>query len=187
MDYKKRMTEYYPQVLRDCRDMQGIIGAEYPEFEFLGGSVEGLVNEDYLDTMTKERIEQWEKFLGISPAPGASLDERRAVITGKLRDPGKMNEDVIGQIVTDMTGGTAECSFDAGILIVEITPAANDGMDLYPDVDKELEMRIPAHIKLNVTRKLATWQKILDTEGSWADVKNHYASWRYVKTIVPKG
>lgn len=187
MDYRKRMTEYYPQVLRDCRDMQAIIYAEAPEFDLIATNSFSIEDETCYETMSRERIEQWEKLLGLNSNANLTLEERRSVIIGKLHDTGKINESVIQEIVHTMTNGTAECSFDEGILYVEITPAVNDGMDLYPEVDKELSIRIPAHIRLDVSRKLATWQQILNIEDTWNDVKNNYSSWRYVKTIVPKG
>ena len=182
---KRRMTEYYPQVLKDCRDIQSIILAEYPEFDLVAKAKDQVENEAFLDDMTEGRIAQWEKLLGLSVLPTYTLDERRRIIEGKLRDPGKLNETVIQQIVSTMTNGTAEVSFADGVLTVEITPSANDGLDLYPNVDQALEVRMPAHIWLNVTRKLATWQTLLDNEDTWGDVKSHYSSWRYVKTIVP--
>lgn len=185
MDYRKRMTEYYPQVIRDCRDMQSIIFAEYPEFELFASHRDDVSEQVFLDTMSERRIEQWEKLLGITVSPTATLEERRGVIIGKLHEPGKLNEQIIKDIVNSMTKGTATVSFSDGVLHVEITPAANDGMELYPEVDKELSKRIPAHIRLDVSRALATWNTVKTTNNSWADVKNKFQSWRYVKTIVP--
>lgn len=187
MDYRKRMTEYYPQVLRDCRDMQAIIFAEYPEFDLFATNSASINTELFYDTMSEDRIEQWEQILGLNSNANLTLEERRSIVIGKLHDTGKINESVIQEIVHTMTNGTAECSFDKGILYVEITPADNDGMELYPEVDKELSQRIPAHIRLDVSRKLTTWQRLLDLEDTWQDVKDNYSSWRYVKTIVPKG
>lgn len=187
MDYKQRMTEYYPQVIRDIRDMQAIIRAEYPEFQMIANEEPWLLSEAYWLTMNEDRIEQWEKLLGISTLSWRTVEERRAILIDKLRGNSKLNTASIEETVETLTGGTAECSFSDSTIHVEITPPANDGTDMFPEVDKALADRVPAHIRLDVTRKLSTWEHLMTLEDTWGDVKNNYSSWRYVKTIVPKG
>jgi hypothetical protein len=174
------MNGYYPQVLQSVLEFQAIIDSEYPEFEELRVEKENIINNAYLTTMGEERITQWEKILGIKPIENSSLEDRRETIIARIRGQGKLNSELINLIVSTFTGGTANSWVADGVLHIEITPPPENKSYKFANVEQELKNKVPAHLRLVVSRnynewgevkaKCATWQDVLDEFGTWNEV-----------------
>jgi hypothetical protein len=174
------MNGYYPQVLQSVLEFQAIINSEYPEFEDLKAEHQKVLNNAYLTIMGEERIEQWEKILGIRPLVDSSLEDRRETIIARIRGQGKLNAELINLIVGTFTGGTANSWVADGTLYIEITPPPENKSYKFENVEQELRHKIPAHLQLNVSRNYYTWGEVKDRCATWQDVLDEFGTWNEV-------
>ena len=183
--YMLRMNEYYPDVVRAIEEFRGIIDTEYPEFEKLEGDRENVIKDAYLLTMDENRIIEWEKMLNIAPIAGSTIDDRRDTVIARIRGQGKLNQEMISNIVNTFTGGTAKSYFEDSTLFVEITPPPENKQFLFENVKQELEKKIPAHINLRVARNYYQWGEVKETCETWQDVYDTFDTWANVCLYVP--
>ena len=183
--YKERMNSYYPSVIQKINEFRGIVDAEYSEFEDLSNGVTSVVNDAYLLNMGEERIEEWEKILGIKPIEGSSVSDRRETIIARIRGQGKLNTSLINSIVNVFTGGTANSWVADGTLYVEVTPPRNNKHFQFANVEQELRNKIPAHIGLNVSRNYITWDDVKVKFENWGAMQEELQTWDEVLLFVP--
>ena len=183
--YQERMFGYYPQVIQSILEFKAIIDAEYPEYEMLSEGVDRVTNDAWLDTMSLDRIIQWEKILGIAPIDGSSEDDRRETIIARIRGQGKLNTALINSIVSIFTGGTAKSWVENSCLYVAINPPPGNKTFQYVNVEQELKKKIPAHLGFNVSRSYYTWQDIKDNHTDWQQVLDDLGDWESVYLFVP--
>lgn len=179
------MNSYYPQVIRSIVEFQGIIDAEYPEFELLDDGKEKVISDAYLSTMSEDRVELWENILGIHPLENSTVEDRRETIIARIRGQGKLNTELINSIVGTFTGGTANSWVKDSVLYVEITPPPENKTYQFPNVEQELRNKVPAHLGFQVSRNYYDWSEIAKDYSTWQDVKDGFASWSEVKLFSP--
>ena len=150
--YGQRMINYYPKVVSAIQEYRAIIESEYPEFENLNTSNQFVLDDSTLLYMHEERIEQWEKALGIKPIEGSSLGDRRDTIIARIRGQGKLNMALISSIVNAFTGGTANSWVADSTLYVVITPPPNNKQFQFANVEQEIGKKIPAHLNYQISR-----------------------------------
>lgn len=183
--YRERMNSYYPEVVRKLVELQAIIDAEYPEFEDIEITKEQIINDAYLNTMSLERVEEWEKIFSIKPIEGSSLSDRRETIMARIRGQGKLNTALINSIVNVFTGGTANSWVENSILYVEITPPPGNKAFQFANVEQELSKKVPAHLGFQVSRNYYEWGDIKNGYATWQDVKDDFTTWEDVFLFVP--
>lgn len=183
--YFERMNSYYPQVIGAIDEFKAIIKSEYPEFELLNNQEYSILDDAYLLTMGKVRIEQWEKILGITPIDGSTVGDRRDTIIARIRAQGKLNTASINAIVNAFTGGKARSWVANSCLYVEITPPPNNKSYQFKNVEQELKKKIPAHLGYNIKRAYFTWGDIYDDWDTWGDVYENFDTWNDVYLYVP--
>ena len=171
--FGERMLSYYPQVIQEIIEFQAILKGEGLEFDFLNTEKNLVLDDAYLLTMGEERTSQWEKALGIRPLENSSLSDRRDTIVARIRGQGKLNTALINAIVGAFTGGTANSYVENSTLYVKISPPPDNKQYQFTNVEQELKNKVPAHIRLVVTRNYATWNEI----------KNNYASWETINAL----
>ena len=179
------MNGYYPQVLQSVLEFQAIINSEYPEFEDLKAEQKTVIDNAYLTTMGEERIEQWEKILGIQPISGSTLEDRRDTIIARIRGQGKLNTELINIIVGTFTGGTANSWVADGTLYIEITPPPSNKSYRFENIEQELQHKIPAHLRLDVSRNYYEWGEVKNRCATWQDVLDEFGTWNEVLIFVP--
>lgn len=183
--YGQRMIDYYPQVISCIQEFRAIIKGEYPEIEDMSDAKDRIVADAYLVTMTEDRIESWEKILGIAPLADSTLDDRRDTIIARIRGQGKLNTKLINSIVNAFTGGKAESWVANSCLYVVITPPPNNKQYKFANVEKELSKKVPAHLNFKVSRNYYTWEEIQKDYSTWQDVKDGFDTWNDVYLYVP--
>jgi hypothetical protein len=179
------MNDYYPQVVQNISEFKAIIDAEYPEFELKSNAITRVTNDAHLSTMSLERVEQWERILGISQLEGSTLDDRRETIIARIRGQGKLNTSLINSIVNVFTGGTANSWVEGSTLYVEITPPPNNKQFKFANVEQELKNKVPSHLGFNITRRYTTWGELKDMFKTWGDVHNELPTWMDVYLLAP--
>ena len=182
--YRERMKRYYPQVIQSVLEFQAIIDSEYPEFEELKAEQRTVIDNAYLTTMGEERIKQWEKILSIRPVENSSLEDRRETIIARIRGQGKLNTELINLIVGTFTGGTANSWVADGTLYIEITPPPDSKSYKFENVEQELKHKLPAHLRLNVSRNYYTWGEVEAKCEFWQDVLDEFGTWEEVLLTI---
>lgn len=170
--YRERMNGYYPEVIRAILEYQGIVDAEYPEFELANGNTSELVNDAYLYTMSETRVKQWEKVFGITPYKNSTLQDRRETIIARIRGQGKLNTATIEAIVTTFTGGNAKSWIKDSVIHVLIDPPAENKTYYFTNVEQELANKVPAHLGLEVKRNYITWGDLPKVFTDWGHLKS---------------
>jgi hypothetical protein len=179
------MNSYYPEVITAILEFQGIINAEYPEFEDISLVRDRITDDAYLTTMGEGRIEQWEKIFGIRPVDGSSVSDRRETIIARIRGQGKLNTELINSIVGTFTSGTANSWIEDSTLYVEITPPPANKQYIFANVEQELAKKVPAHLGFNVSRNYYTWGETKQKFATWQAVKDNFDTWNDVYIFVP--
>lgn len=183
--YRERMNSYYPEVITAIMEFKGIIDAEYPEFEDVNSVCNRITDDAYLTTMGEERINQWEKIFGIKAVDGSSVSDRRETIIARIRGQGKLNTELINNIVRTFTGGTANSWVADSTLYVEITPPPDNKQFIFANVEQELAKKVPAHLGFRVSRNYYDWEETKNTFATWQDVKDNFETWNDVYIFVP--
>ena len=183
--YGQRMINYYPKVVSAIQEYRAIIESEYPEFENLNTSNQFVLDDSTLLYMHEERIEQWEKALGIKPIEGSSLGDRRDTIIARIRGQGQLNTGLISSIVNAFTGGTANSWVADSTLYVVITPPPNNKQFQFANVEQEIGKKIPAHLNYQISRNYYTWRDINDNFTSWSAMQTELPTWGDVYLYIP--
>lgn len=180
MSQLMRLLPGYWQSSPEMNALQAALGGEMDKFN-------SAVDAAYLDarimTASAKRITEWEQDLGIS-SDGRTLDQRRQFIISIFRGSGKLNEARIKNIVNAFTGGSAIVTFRDGTLTVKVLPPNAGETYMFPDVEKALSVRVPAHLELQVVRYYSTWDDISRDFATWDDVRNNLANWNAVKNYI---
>lgn len=184
VNYKERMMNYYPPVIGAIKEFQGIVDVEAPELSNLHGEMSVVLDNSFLQTMSEERIKQWEDVLKIKPLYGSTIEDRRDVIIARLRGQGKLNTASINNIVNTFTGGTANSWVKNGVLHVEVTPPPNNKQYRFENIESELRNKVPCHLALSVTRNYYSWCEITEDVQTWNDVKTNFDTWEDVLLYV---
>lgn len=182
--YKHRMFNYYPQVVQNILEFKAIIDGEYPEIDRLHTAANNVILDAYLETMSEDRISQWEQILGIKAVSGSTIEDRRDTIIARIRGQGKLNREMINRIVGAFTGGTANSYVKDGVLYVEITPPKNNKSYIFTNVEQELKNKVPAHLGINVYRNYGEWSEVKTRCATWQDLLNEFGTWNEVLLTI---
>lgn len=174
IDFKERMLEYYPTIVRNIREIKSIIDVEYPRIRGLHETKDNVMDNAYLYTMDESRITQWEKALSIVPLTDSTLEDRREVIIARMRGQSKLNTASINSIVNTFTGGYAKSWVKDNTLYVNILPSPTNREYKFVNVENELLRKLPAHMNLVVTRDYFTWDDLVQSGDTWETVASNY-------------
>lgn len=132
----------------------------------------------FLDSMTWALAIE-ERIAGITPAAGASLEERRSVLQAKWRSTtGKCDVDLIQSVCDSWENGQVDVDFADGEIVLRFVGAYG-----VPDADALAALKtavqevIPAHLAVQCLYKFHLWGEYkTQTWGSlktrtWGDVK----------------
>lgn len=178
----KTLMDYLPPYWQEVPEMVAIQESLQAELDKVGLGDEQIVLDTFIATASEERISEWEKRLLI--VPKGTLEQRRLYLKSVIRGFGKLDEAKIKSIVNALTGGTAIVTFEAGVIVVKVLPPNNGEVFLFPDIERSLETRKPAHLGLNVVRYYSTWGMIKNRFATWGEVKEHFTNWAGVKNYI---
>lgn len=80
------LKEYWPRCLQELIEFDQIANAEQPEFERAVSDVRNAADDFFLVSLTEYGCKRWEAILGLSVAPGDTLQERRERILIRYLD-----------------------------------------------------------------------------------------------------
>ena len=183
--YKNRMINYYPNIVKQIKEIQSIVDAEYPEFCELDTERDVVLANAWLSTMDESRILQWEQILHITPLEDSTLQDRREVIIARIFGGFKLNTQSIENIVHMFTNGYAGSWFKDSTIYVIVYPPQGNKQYKFENVEAELMRRKPAHLNMVVDRGYPYWQDIYDYMDDWQDVMDTCETWDDVKMYPP--
>lgn len=182
IDYQADLIRFVPDFLREISELKAIYSTENPEINALYEVIELVFDDKLIMHCSAERVAQWEKALNI--VPQGTLEERRYYIKGVLNGVGKLNEAKIKEVVRSFTGGESIVTFSDSTINIRVQPPNNGEQFRFPDVERALKPRVPAHLGLNVERYYSTWKDIKNGFGSWNAVKEQLSNWNAVKNWI---
>lgn len=142
----EELLSYYPRYYWEVFEMQAIL--KY--FGCLCDELEKQTEQAFLNYFLKEADEEtcqhWEDVLNIPYTEGRSLEERRAVILGKLCSRDHIGEPEIRDTIAAYTPNEVWVDFDLGIIYIIIQGEVFDEMSLI----KTLYEKVPAHLKIDM-------------------------------------
>ena len=125
------IRKYWPPVVRDTDEFQQIASAENPEFNKLVQCIYRVLQDAFVLYGTEYGVSRWESSLGIVPAAGASLDERKAAILAYLCVKLPYSWRVVKQMLSDYLTNeqwSMEYINDEGKLILRTDNISEDKM-----------------------------------------------------------
>ena len=75
-----KIEEYWPLIVKNTVEFGQIAAAENPEFNRLAKCIYQVLQESFVHDATEYGVKRWETILGINPASGATIDDRKATI-----------------------------------------------------------------------------------------------------------
>lgn len=179
---RTRLIQYLPPFLQSSSVYRGLFQAAGNEVDWLQDTIQVIIDDAYILSATEARIKEWEKALQIIPS--GTLSQRKTFIISILRGQGKLNEARIKNIVKAFTGGDAIVNLIHSALDVKVlSPDAGD-IYLFPDIERALLRRVPAHIGLTVQRWYSSWKDIKQNYAEWTTVSG-VGTWQNLKDYIP--
>lgn len=181
----KRLMGYLPDYWHKSPEMQEILESDGIEIEQLLNKARSIYGDSFILTASESRVKEWEEDLRIIPT--GTLEQRRLMVLSVLRGAGKLNEAKIKGIVNAFTGGDAIVAFADSTINVQVLPPNNGEVYLFPDIERSISPRKPAHIGLVVERFYSTWGDIKEQFSSWEDLRTSKADWKAVYNHITRG
>lgn len=173
-----RMMDYLPRYWHESPQMQRILESDGLEIDRLLNVIVSIYTDAFVLTAGESRIKEWEQDLRIVPT--GTLKQRRLFVLSKLRGQGKLNEGKIKTIVRTFTGGDCVVTFEDSEIRIRVLPPNNGEVYLFPDVERSIKPRKPAHLGLVVERYYSTWGDVKEQFGSWSNLSYVKADWKAV-------
>lgn len=120
-----KIEEYWPLIVKNTAEFGQIAVAENPEFNNLAECIYRVLCDSFIDAdMTEYGVSRWEKMLGITPAEGSSLDDRKAAILTQLSVKIPYTVRVLRQMLVGLLGEdnfTMKLNNDTATLTVAVS------------------------------------------------------------------
>ena len=100
-----KIEEYWPLIVKNTVEFGQIAAAENPEFNRLAKCIYQVLQESFVHDATEYGVKRWESILGINPASGATLDDRKATILTYLSVKVPYTWRVLKQMLVPVLGG----------------------------------------------------------------------------------
>ena len=75
---------YFPPVLQEIYEIQGVAQGQNSELNHLWQGAEDLLNDQFVETATQNGVSRWERMLGLNPKNTDTLPERKFRIQSAL-------------------------------------------------------------------------------------------------------
>lgn len=144
-----KIEEYWPLIVKNTVEFGQIAAAENPEFNRLAKCIYQVLQESFVHDATEYGVKRWESILGINPASGATLDDRKATILTYLSVKVPYTWRVLKQMLVPILGGedkfVMEYLNDEAKLVLH-TDRLNDAM--LATVSDLLERVLPQNVEV---------------------------------------
>lgn len=178
----KKLIDYLPDFLKNIKDYKLTLNSIDIELNLINENIENIIKESSILTADEKRIQEWEQFLKIQKI--GNLYQRKLYIIATITSVGKINKTKIEEIVNIYTGGGgADVSFDKDTSTIKVKVKPPQGAEIFrfDDIERTLNIMIPAHLNLNITRFYVFWENIKEDFPTWQALKDTNMTWKQVK------
>ena len=143
-----KIEGYWPKVVAKMREMGQIADTENAEFDLLWAAFSNFISDLFIKTATENGVSRWESILGIVPASGASLADRKNVILTQVNIKVPYTWRIVKKIIAEFFGTTTfemEYEIDFQTLTVSGNGATESQILQLTEI---LKWIFPAQIKL---------------------------------------
>ena len=172
------MLELLPKRLRDSPYTAGVSDPMAGLSRELLEQARGLYLEYYAHTATEAGLEEWERLTGLTPAPAASLADRRQAVVAQLCAGGTANAALIESMARALTGydvavteNFAEYTFSLRFFGDQAGFIRIDAKLLRESV----ELVKPAHLEFIINP--ITWGDLESAGLTWAEMEAQFKTW----------
>lgn len=151
-----------------CKDpwVLALIHAISSPMEQMDRDAETIVDQMSLDKVTWN-LPVEERVAGITPAPGATQEDRRSTLKGKWRSGEKVSLATLQSVASSWNKGKINVAFTNGHIVVTFA----DTLGIPEDLDglkSALRAFAPAHLQIDYIIKYNTWSSV--AHKTWADM-----------------
>lgn len=161
-----KIEEYWPLIVKGTAEFGQIAAALNPEFNKLAECIYRVLNESFIQDASEYGVSRWESILGITPAAGATLDDRKAAILTYMNIKLPYTWRVLKQMLVPILGGedkfVMEYINDECKLVLYTDRLSDDKLQTIADL---LEKVVPQNIEILIFNDLSfVWIDPLNTE-----------------------
>lgn len=180
---KERLILYLPEYWHTVKEMYSLCKSEDIEIDFLHWNIKSVHGEQFIITASEKRINQWEKFLRISPK--GTLDDRKEYILSVFQSSLKLNEKNIRAIIKRLNGKGAVVKLENSNLIIEAFSDINK--DFLSTIENIINPRLPTHLGLNLKKYWSMWNDLKSDykERSWEQEMTDFKDWNAIINYIP--
>lgn len=161
------LIDYLPQVVAQIRELQEICAAEQPEFDKAREMADRALLNIFAITADITGIERIENELGITPKPGATLEERRNAIVIK-NTKSKLDISIVKNIAATIAEElTVTPDYEAGDLIVNVSDMTTNIKEIYKTLDEVVDLGIYIYFSLNTNVKASIKNTVEAARAVW--------------------
>lgn len=139
------LQEYWPRFLRELLEFEQIAKAQQPEFSQAAADISKAPEDFFLVSLTDYGCARWEKIMGLVPAAGMSLEERRQQILIKYLSRLPYTERMLRNYLNSVLGGDVQVDvlYDDYAVSIEY---GGENEALLASLYAELRQIIPANM-----------------------------------------
>lgn len=98
------IINYFPQILREYREIIEIAVADNPELNAQWQAIENFYNDMFCDSLTENGCKRWESILKIVPKDTDSIEDRQFRIKSRLNEKLPYTMNVLNHQLTTLCG-----------------------------------------------------------------------------------
>lgn len=160
------MLHNLPQQYRKDPWVLALVHSIISSMENMDLDASSIVDQMSLDKVTWN-LPVEERVAGITPAPGATQDDRRSTLKGKWRSGEKVSLATLQSMASSWNKGKINVAFTDGHIVVTFA----DTLGIPEDLDglkSALRAFAPAHLQIDYIIKYNTWSSV--AHKTWADM-----------------
>lgn len=140
------LINYLPPFMQEYTEIQEIMKAEQPEFDFLWEAYENAFSDQFILDATEYGVSRWESMLKITPKDTDTLDERKFRILVRLNQEMPYTLTKLKEALTTLCGADGfSIDLQANKYHIEIKLALGHHTN-YKEVEDLLVKMIPANM-----------------------------------------
>ena len=157
MDKQVNIEHYQPDVIKDYREFKAIAQTENPELYLLWTASDNAFNDQFVDTLTVNGCERWERMLSIQPMGTDTLEERRFRIKARLNENLPYTMRMLKNSLSALCGADGySLTLYAGEyrlkILVELTVKK-----MFAEAEKMVKRMIPANMIIDISLRYNQW------------------------------
>jgi hypothetical protein len=146
MATNRLLINYLPNYMQEYVEMQKVMAAEQPEFDFLWEACENTLFDQFILDATEYGVRRWETMLDITPKDTDTLDERKFRILVRLNQELPYTMTRLKEALTALCGADGfVIDLQANLYHIEIKLAVGKHSN-YAEVVDLLNKMIPANL-----------------------------------------